>query len=139
MRIEIPENKKLVHESIIPLRWGDMDAYRHINNTVYFRYMEQARIEWIAAMGYSMDTTIEGMLMVNGFCNFIQQITYPGDLLVKTYVGNIGKSSVDVFNTMALTTEPEALCAAGGATMVWVDLQANKSMPWPKHVLDKLS
>ena len=57
MRIEIPENKRLVHESIIPIRWGDMDAYRHINNTIYFRYMEQARIEWIAAMGYSMDTT----------------------------------------------------------------------------------
>jgi len=43
MRIDIPDDKKLVHEAIIPLRWGDMDAFGHINNTLYFRYMEQGR------------------------------------------------------------------------------------------------
>ena len=37
----------LVHTSRQPIRWGDMDALGHVNNTVYFRYMEQARIEWI--------------------------------------------------------------------------------------------
>jgi acyl-CoA thioester hydrolase len=39
--------KKLVHVTHIPIRWGDMDAYGHVNNTVYFRYMEQARVEWL--------------------------------------------------------------------------------------------
>ena len=53
MRIDIPENKKKIHETIISIRWGDMDSYRHINNTVYFRYMEQARIEWITSLGFS--------------------------------------------------------------------------------------
>ena len=33
----------------MPIRWGDMDALGHVNNTVYFRYMEQARIEWLHA------------------------------------------------------------------------------------------
>ena len=47
MRIEIPEEKKLVHESIIPVRWGDMDALGHVNNAVYFRYIEQARVNWL--------------------------------------------------------------------------------------------
>ncbi len=42
MRIEIPADKTFVHETIIPLRWGDMDAFGHVNNTLYFRYMEQA-------------------------------------------------------------------------------------------------
>lgn len=42
--------KKWVHTTLIPIRWGDMDAYGHVNNTVYFRYMEQARVEWIEAM-----------------------------------------------------------------------------------------
>ncbi|NCV77840.1 MAG: acyl-CoA thioesterase, partial [Burkholderiaceae bacterium] len=41
MRIEIPADKTFVHETIIPLRWGDMDAFGHVNNTLYFRYMEQ--------------------------------------------------------------------------------------------------
>ena len=38
-----------VHTSRQPIRWGDMDALGHVNNTVYFRYMEQARIEWLYA------------------------------------------------------------------------------------------
>ena len=40
------EDRKLVHVERIPIRWGDMDAMGHVNNTVYFRYMEQARIGW---------------------------------------------------------------------------------------------
>ncbi len=36
--------KKLVYVERIPVRWGDMDAMAHVNNTVYFRYMEQTRI-----------------------------------------------------------------------------------------------
>ena len=40
MKIEIPEVKKLVYEMRFPVRWGDMDAMGHVNNTVYFRYLE---------------------------------------------------------------------------------------------------
>jgi len=38
--------RKLVHVESIPVRWGDMDAMGHVNNTVYFRFMEQTRISW---------------------------------------------------------------------------------------------
>ena len=38
--------RKLVHSVAMPMRWGDMDAQGHVNNTVYFRYMEEARVEW---------------------------------------------------------------------------------------------
>ena len=43
-------SRLLVHTSRLPIRWGDMDALGHVNNTVYFRYMEQARIEWVRAL-----------------------------------------------------------------------------------------
>ncbi|WP_062308777.1 acyl-CoA thioesterase [Polynucleobacter sinensis] len=138
MRIEIPQDKKFVHEMLMPIRWGDMDAYRHVNNTVYFRYMEQARVEWITSLGYEVAPGKESMLMINGFCNFLQQLTYPGDLILKTYIGNIGRTSVDLFTSMALTTSPDDLAAVGGATMVWVDLNTGKSAPWPEDVLKKL-
>ena len=47
MRLELPEQRKLVYEVVVPIRWGDMDAFGHVNNTVYFRYMEIARIGWL--------------------------------------------------------------------------------------------
>ena len=40
-----------VFEMSMPIRWGDMDAFGHVNNTVYFRYMEQVRISWFEAVG----------------------------------------------------------------------------------------
>ena len=138
MRIAIPEERKLVHEMIMPIRWGDMDAYGHVNNTIYFRYMEQARCEWITAMGYEVSPGRETMLMLNGFCNFYQQLAFPGELILKTSFGAVGRTSLDVYTSMALTNAPEVEVAIGGATMVWVDLTANKSVPWPEHILQKL-
>jgi acyl-CoA thioester hydrolase len=122
----------------MPIRWGDMDAFGHVNNTVYFRYMEQARIEWITSLGYSFSSGDESMLMINGFCNFHQQLAYPGELILKTYIGAIGRTSMDIYTSMALTTQPDSMVAVGGATMVWVDLQSGKSAPWPDHLLNKL-
>jgi acyl-CoA thioester hydrolase len=138
MRITIPGERKLVHEMVTPIRWGDMDAYGHVNNTIYFRYMEQARVEWITSLGYQVAPGRESMLMMNGFCNFYKQLSYPGDLILKTSIGAIGRTSMDVYTSMALTTEPDEEVAIGGATMVWVDLTTNKSAPWPDHILQKI-
>ena len=138
MRITIPKEKRVVHEMRMPIRWGDMDAYGHVNNTVYFRYMEQARIEWITSLGYEVAPGRESMLMINGFCNFFKQLSYPGELILKTSIGTIGRSSLDVYTEMYLTSEPEVMVSEGGATMVWVDLTTNQSAPWPDHVLQIL-
>lgn len=139
MRIVIPEERKLVHEMVMPIRWGDMDSYGHVNNTVYFRYMEQARVEWITSLGYQVAPGRESMLMMNGFCNFYKQLSYPGELILKTSIGAIGRTSMDVYTSMALTTTPDEEAAIGGATMVWVDLNTNKSAPWPEDILRKIS
>jgi acyl-CoA thioester hydrolase len=139
MRIVIPEERKLVHEMVMPIRWGDMDTYGHVNNTVYFRYMEQARVEWITSLGYQVAPGRESMLMMNGFCNFYKQLSYPGELILKTSIGAIGRTSMDVYTSMALTITPDEEAAIGGATMVWVDLNTNKSAPWPEDILRKIS
>ncbi|MDE2566900.1 MAG: acyl-CoA thioesterase, partial [Burkholderiales bacterium] len=51
MRFELPAEKKLVYECVVPLRWGDMDAMGHVNNTLYFRYLEIARLDWLFQVG----------------------------------------------------------------------------------------
>ena len=43
------DSRHLVQSTRQSIRWGDMDAFGHVNNTVYFRYMEQARLEWLHA------------------------------------------------------------------------------------------
>ena len=131
LRFTLPEQKKFVHEIVIPLRWGDMDAMGHINNTVYFRYFEIARLDWIFKVGASTDLTGQGPVIVNAFCNFLRQLEFPGDVLVKQYVAHPGRSSFDTYLTLERTDQPGVIWAEGGAKTVWTDYRAKKSVPMP--------
>jgi acyl-CoA thioester hydrolase len=131
MKIEIPEKKKLVHEMRIPIRWGDMDAMNHVNNTIYFRYLETIRIDWTREIGCQPDPQGEGPVIVNAFCSFYKQLEYPGDVLLKMYVSDPGRSSFESWATMERPDDPGVIYAAGGATTVWVNFKAQKSLPLP--------
>ena len=139
MRIDIPAQKKLTYEMVIPIRWGDMDAMGHVNNTIYFRYLEIIRIEWMHSLGGALDPHGEGFVIVNAFCNFIRQLEYPGDILARHYVANPGRTSFDTFITLERADEPGVLYATGGATTVWVDFPAKRSLPLPDAVRAAIS
>jgi acyl-CoA thioester hydrolase len=139
MKIEIPENKKLVYEMTVPIRWGDMDAMGHVNNTSYFRYLEIARIEWARSVGCEPDPKGEGIVIVNAFCNFYRQFEYPGDVLLKMYTSDPGRSSFESWGTMERSDTPGVICAAGGATTVWVDFPAQKSAPLPEWLRELIA
>ena len=138
MRFELPENKKLVHEMVVPIRWGDMDAMAHVNNTIYFRYLEIARIEWLRSIGCDLNPRGLGAVIINAFCTFQKQLEYPGDILVKMYASDIGRSSFETWGTIERVDQPGLLYATGGATTVWVDFPAQKSVPLPDWVRAKL-
>jgi acyl-CoA thioester hydrolase len=131
MRFEIPEAKKQIFEMTIPIRWGDMDAMGHVNNTVYFRYMEIVRIEWLHRVGGAPNPGGQGPVIVNAFCNFYKQLEYPGDILAKHYVSNPGRSSFETWITLERLDQPGVIYAAGGATTVWTDFPTQKSTPLP--------
>lgn len=139
MKLELPEQKTLVHSVVVPIRWGDMDAMGHVNNTLYFRYMEIARLDWFFQMGMPADPNGEGPVIANAFCNFIRQFEYPGDVLVRTYVGTLGRSSFDTFHEMLRTDDPQTVYANGGATVVWVDFPKQSSVPMPESLRKHLT
>ena len=85
------EARRLAHVERIPIRWGDMDAMGHVNNTVYFRFMEQARISWFGRLlpgDEAWHST--GIVIANASCNYKRAITYPGTVEVRLYVGAPG-------------------------------------------------
>ncbi|HET8747933.1 MAG TPA: thioesterase family protein [Ramlibacter sp.] len=132
MKLELPEKKKLVHTARMAIRWGDMDAMGHVNNTLYFRYLEVARIDWFQRIGCNVNPQGEGPLIVNAFCNFYKQLEYPGDITVKMYASDPGRSSFESWATIERDDDPGTVYAAGGATTVWVDFPKQKSVPMPE-------
>ena len=131
LRFHLPEQKKLVHEMTIPIRWGDMDAMGHVNNTIYFRYFEIVRLDWIFKMTGNPTLAGQGPVIVNAFCSFLRQLEFPGDLLARQYVAHPGRSSFDTYLTLERTDQPGVIWAEGGAKTVWTDYAARKSVPLP--------
>jgi acyl-CoA thioester hydrolase len=126
-----------VHAMRMPIRWGDMDAMGHVNNTVYFRYIEQARISWFDQIDAAPDPSGEGPVIVNAHCSFIKQFKYPGEIEIRTLVGPPGRSSFEMTHQLFLVGadgEAGALHAEGGAKIVWVNFPAEKSVPLPESI-----
>ena len=131
MRFELPPQKKLIHELSVPLRWGDMDSMGHINNTLYFRYMEICRLDWLFQVGAGAARTGEGPVIINAFCNFLSQLEFPGELRVTMFVARPGRSSFESYYTLERSDGPGVVVAEGGARVVWTDFAARKSAAMP--------
>ena len=132
MKIEIPDKKKLVYQTRFPIRWGDMDCMGHVNNAMYFRYIESARIDWYTSMGVETNPKGEGFVILNAFCNFYKQFEYPGEILLKLYVSDPGRTTLETWATLEKPEEPGVIHAAGGGTAIWVDFPRHKSAPLPE-------
>ena len=121
-----------VFEMTMPIRWGDMDAFGHVNNTVYFRYMEQVRISWFEQMDFLGERPDgQGPVIVNASMEFLKQLHYPGDVIGRMSVATPGRSSFDTAFELLRADEPDTLYARGAARCVWIDYAAGKSMPVP--------
>jgi acyl-CoA thioester hydrolase len=121
------------------LRWGDLDAMNHLNNTLYFRLMEEARISWFVENDMMMkNDTSEGPILAFASCDFLKPMSYPCTTTVTQTVTRIGRSSMDLDVTIE-GDEPEPLLYAKGRNvLVWLDYSTGKSAPWPDRLVKAL-
>jgi acyl-CoA thioester hydrolase len=107
-----------------------MDAYRHVNNTVYFRYMEQVRVEFMESLGYPISPKGRAPVIINASCTFLRSLSYPGTVEVKMFLGSPGNSSLPSHYEIRLQGQ-DTLYATGDAKIVWTEMATGKSVPIP--------
>ena len=125
--------KKLLSVTRIPIRWGDMDAYGHVNNTIYFRFMEQGRCQWLEEMNIQITPTGIAPVIISTACTFKISMTYPGTAVVHMYAGAVGRSSLTTHVEMRVEGD-ERIHAEGTAKMVWMDMDSGKSAAIPPDI-----
>jgi len=130
---------KLAYVTQLDVRWGDMDTLGHVNNAVYFRYMEQARIEFFEEYGIASDGKGHGMLLVHADCNFRRAIVYPARIELRLYCGEARRSSLPLVIEIVDARDANALYADGKSVVAWVDFSANQSQPIPDAVRARLA
>lgn len=126
--MSVPGN--LVATINIPLRWGDMDAYGHANNTVYFRFFEEARIVWLASLELGASEQPTGPVIIKTSATFLKELNHPATVEVKTFADKAGNTSLDTYHLMTDADTGEVY-AEGYAKIVWFDRKTRKSAPLP--------
>jgi len=78
-------------------------------------------------------------VIVNAFCNFYRQLEYPGDVLITMYTSDLARTTFETWVTMERADQPGVICAAGGATTIWVDSLKKKAVALPDWLRAVLS
>jgi len=119
-----------VFKSVIAVRWGDMDAEGHVNNTGYIRFMEETRMQWVVHLGIPTVPPHPVIVLLNAACHYHSPLTYPATVEVSLSLGRIGRTSVQTYYAIE-HLEIRQQCAEGFATLVWYDLAAKKAIALP--------
>lgn len=122
-----------VFTTVIPVRWGDMDADGHVNNTGLFRFMEETRMRWISGMGLPTVPPHPVIVLLNAACHYHRPLDYPATVASSLHIGRVGRTSLQTHYTLR-HVEAHALCAEGYATLVWYDPQQQKAVPLPEQI-----
>lgn len=116
----------------IEIRYGDIDAQRHVNNARHFTYMEQARSKYIKALGLweGSDFDAIGIILAEQSCRYISPIQLENDIKVGVRTVRLGEKSIETQYSIQDSQTGEEL-AVGQATLVAYDYQLRKSIPIP--------
>ncbi len=104
----------------LPVQWGDQDAFGHVNNVVYFRWLESARIDLLHACPSSVSMTTAGLgpILASITCDYRRQLRFPDTVWIGSRVSRVGRSSVDLEH--GVLSESQAVVAATGRCVIVV-------------------
>ncbi|MGK0298606.1 MAG: acyl-CoA thioester hydrolase [Gammaproteobacteria bacterium] len=73
------------------VQWGELDAFLHVNNTVYFRYFERVRFAYFEEFGLleNFNETGIGPILASTQCRFRTALEYPDTIYIGTYITNL--------------------------------------------------
>lgn len=123
----------------IPLAWGEMDAFQHLNNVVYFRYFESARIAYFDALGImdAMETTGVGPILAETRCRYRIPLTFPDTVTVGARVSTLAPEGFLMQYAVASHRHGK-IAAEGDGRIVTIDYAAGGKVPVPANVRERI-
>ncbi|MDY6943774.1 MAG: thioesterase family protein [Pseudomonadota bacterium] len=127
------------HRFPMSVRWGDLDAYGHVNNVNYFRFLESARVAYMTeGLGLTIRAEGENIILADAQCRFISQLTFPQELEIFTRISRVGRSSL-ITDQIILRAGESAPAAQATCVLVWFDFERQLSSPLPSELRERLA
>ncbi len=126
--------RPLVARVTLEVRWGDMDAFNHVNNAQYLRYLEEARVQWLASVGSIGASNPLAPVLAVSHVNYRKPIEWPSQLVVELFVEKLGNSSLSLGHRIVDALDSTVLYSDGNVVLVWIDTRTGSSVPLPESV-----
>ena len=121
---------------IQPVAWGDMDAFGHVNNVLYYRYMESARIRYMDELNIFKHDVYT--VVASNQCKYIRPVFYPDQLKIGARVEEMRNSALRM-SYLLWSEQQQAIVALGEAVMVCVDKENMLKLPIPEIIRQKVT
>ena len=126
----------------IPVIWGDMDSFQHVNNVIYFRYFESARIQYFEAVGLMeiVEQLGVGPILGSTSCRYRTPLTYPDTVYVGAKITEMHEKRFTMEYLIVSEQHPETV-AEGSGVVICYNYQKNQSTQIPEvvhHAIEKL-
>ena len=123
----------------LPVVWGEMDAFGHVNNAVYFRYFESARIYYFDRLDYAefMKRTGIGPILAATNCRFKIPLIYPDKISVGARISEIGDDRFTMRYSV-VSHKHQKIAAEGDGTIVYYNYRENKKTMIPAEIKQQI-
>ena len=119
------------------VRFRDIDALGHVNNAVYFTYMESARTEYWMEVFKLRDLREVNFIVAHAECDYKVAARFGDELEVSIWTSSIGNTSF-VWDYEIRRTGSGQLIASGKTIQVYYDYAQEKTLPVPDEVRQRL-
>ena len=123
----------------LSVRWRDLDAFNHVNNSQFLSYLEEARLRWMLSVpGQDLDNEVAPVVAAANL-NYRRPIEWPGEIAIELFVERLGNSSVSIGHRIVDANDAGVLYCDGSVVMVWIDRSTGSAAPLPAAVREACS
>lgn len=124
---------RVVFETVLEVRWRDLDAFDHVNNASYLGYIEEARVRWFKSLSQDWAGETAAPIMAAVAVNYRRPINWPETVRVELFAERIGGKSLTLGHRILAAGDAATLYCDGHTVLVWVD-RGGQSVPLPENV-----
>ncbi|MFE0499758.1 acyl-CoA thioesterase [Lysobacter soli] len=123
----------------LSVRWRDLDAFNHVNNSKYLSYLEEARLRWMLGVpGQGLDDHVAPVVAA-AHLNYRRPIEWPAEVDVELFVERLGNTSVSIGHRIVDAKDDTVLYCDGNVVMVWIDRGTGRAAELPVAVREACS
>ena len=119
----------------LPVQWGDQDAFGHVNNVIYFRWFESARIDLLDVFESAVTMSGSGLgpILASIKCDYRRQLHFPDTVSIGSRITRVGRSSADIGHAIVSHRQSQVI-AEGSSVIVIYDYSAKRVTRVPEDL-----